>query len=99
MLVTSNLPSANDGGNIQHQLVRRALLLKTAHVAFLPEKTVSSGFTGHRILTTILKNINIFFVIIIIIVLGKILERFFIGTDMLSTDRYLEGRKNNKFFN
>ena len=49
------LQPANDGGNLQHQLVRSAYL-KTAHVAFLAAKTVSSSFTGHRILTTILKN-------------------------------------------
>ena len=54
------LQPANDGGNIQHQLVRSAQL-KTAHVAFLPAKTVSSSFTGHRILTTISKNRNDFF--------------------------------------
>ena len=49
------LQPANDGGILQHQLVRSAQL-KTAHVAFLQAKTVSSNFTGHRILTTISEN-------------------------------------------
>ena len=35
-----------------------------------------------------------FFVIIIIIVLGKKLERFCIGTDMLSADRFRQHREN-----
>ena len=51
--------------------------LETAHVAFLPAKTVSSSFTGHRILTTISKNRNVFFfVMIIIIVLAKFQNYF-----------------------
>ena len=54
------LQPANDGGNLQHQLVRSAYL-KMAHVAFLPAKTVGSNFTGHRILTTTPKNRNAFF--------------------------------------
>ena len=36
------LQPPNDEVNIQHQLVRSALL-KTAHVAFLPAKTVASA--------------------------------------------------------
>ena len=48
-------------------------------------------------ITTISKNRNVFFVIIIIIiVLGKILEQFCIGTDMLSADRLHQHRMTEK---
>ena len=90
------LQPANDGGNIQHQLVRSAYL-KTAHVAFLPAKTICSSFTGHRILTRTSKKRNVAsFCHNNNYCFGKILERFWIGTDVLSADRLRQHRMTEK---
>ena len=73
------------------------LIWRRAHVAFLPAKTICSSFTGHRILTRTSKKRNVAsFCHNNYYCFGKILERFWIGTDVLSADRLRQHRMTEK---